>query len=131
MRRCFLLLLVGCVESRVPTEVVERELVVARDCFQLASDALGVGADVTVDGDLVRVTATYSGGCEEHAFQGCWDGGIVDGASPYARIRLVHDARNDRCEGTIAQRILIDVGAVPPSYRVAAVIGPDTIALEP
>jgi len=59
-----------------------------------------------LDGDVLRVTVSYSGGCQDHAFELAYS---VVGMEP--ELWLDHDANGDLCEAYITETLDIPVPA--------------------
>lgn len=70
-------------------------------------------------GDIMQVTVSYSGGCQDHDFFLCYD--IFDAASdpPTNNVTLVHDAHDDACEAWITEVVEIDLSPLQTSYQAA------------
>ncbi|MBK9451763.1 MAG: hypothetical protein IPN95_20570 [Bacteroidetes bacterium] len=58
-----------------------------------------------VQGDCLRLTAEYSGGCQEHDFDMYWDGEWDRTKPPVAHLYLGHNAHGDACEAIKAEKI--------------------------
>jgi len=57
----------------------------------------------SLDGNIVNVKVLYSGGCAEHDFQLTWDGTYLKSNPPQARMRLIHNANDDPCDGLLRE----------------------------
>ncbi|MEO0559318.1 MAG: hypothetical protein AAF170_14165 [Bacteroidota bacterium] len=57
-----------------------------------------------LDGDVLQVTVSYSGGCERHEFELG-----TSATGPEHELWLKHDANNDTCEAYITERLRISV----------------------
>ena len=57
-----------------------------------------------LDGDVLRVTVSYSGGCKDHTFELAYS---TTGAEP--ELWLEHDANQDSCEAYITRALDIPV----------------------
>jgi hypothetical protein len=67
---------------------------------------------LSINGDCLSVKVSYSGGCEDHTFDSCWNGVLAESDPPQARIWLDHDAMNDPCEAIESQTVKVDLAAV-------------------
>lgn len=78
-----------------------------------------------LDGDTLRATVTYSGGCEAHTFraQSRRAGGGVE-------VWLVHGGTPDLCEALVADAVAVPV-SLPADAAFVALLRPDggTLAL--
>ena len=70
------------------------------DGFELESARLS--------GNILTVTASYGGGCEEHEFDMYWDGLIRESYPPQLGLTLIHDGNDDYCEAYITQQLRFD-----------------------
>ncbi len=60
-------------------------------------------------GDELELDVGYAGGCGEHELAMYWDGRVQESFPPVARLRLVHDARGDRCESFHNETLRFDL----------------------
>ena len=60
--------------------------------------------DPLLDGDVLRVAVSYSGGCEDHTFELGFST-----ANPEPELWLKHDANGDLCEAYITDTLAIPV----------------------
>lgn len=72
-----------------------------------------------LNGDIITVRISYSGGCKDHDFQACWEGSFMESYPVQARIKLIHDAHGDACEALISQVVAIDLTPMKESYQAA------------
>ncbi|GAB5535635.1 MAG: hypothetical protein Rubg2KO_18840 [Rubricoccaceae bacterium] len=57
-----------------------------------------------LDGDVLRVSVSYSGGCEDHTFElAYWTAG------PEPELWLTHDSNDDPCEAYITEALALRV----------------------
>lgn len=77
------------------------ELSARSDAFTIESAA--------IDGSILCVTITYSGGCEEHQFECIGSRAVAKSYPPQRSIKLIHKANNDMCEAMITKKIEIDI----------------------
>ncbi|MEE2786750.1 MAG: hypothetical protein VX589_05375 [Myxococcota bacterium] len=68
-----------------------------------------------VDGDVLRVRVSASGGCEPHVFSGCRRPVIPEEPTQF-RITLGHDANGDACEGLIMEDLAFDLRPLQAIY---------------
>lgn len=61
---------------------------------------------LAIAGDTLEITVSYSGGCEEHEFQLCWDGAFMESDPVQARLTLGHDAHGDACEAYLTETLI-------------------------
>lgn len=77
-------------------------------CDTTALDPVDIDA-VTIDGDEITVDVAYSGGCNDHDFQLCWDGGWIKTSPMKVGLGLVHDANGDACRVWIEESLTFDL----------------------
>jgi len=99
-------------------------VVVSTECRGAPADPLHL-ATMAVEGDLLRVTVVYTGGCAQHAFAACWDGLVQETAPPRTSLTLHHDANGDTCEARLSHEVLIDVSDLAFEIGSAALSDPD------
>lgn len=71
---------------------------------------------VTLSGDTLTVSASFSGGCAEHTITACWDGSFLESFPVQARIKLIHDANGDSCEAYLTQDFTYDLTPMREAY---------------
>ncbi|HBF88296.1 MAG TPA: hypothetical protein DDX39_06600 [Bacteroidales bacterium] len=66
---------------------------------------------IVQNGNLLNITVSYSGGCEEHTFDFIWDGVVTNSEdnSPEVNFIIQHNANGDACEAWITEVIIIDL----------------------
>mmetsp|Transcript_52682 Transcript_52682/g.104648 ORF Transcript_52682/g.104648 Transcript_52682/m.104648 type:complete len:142 (+) Transcript_52682:96-521(+) len=76
-------------------------------------------ANPSVTGDQLTVSVSYSGGCEEHSFQVCWDGQFVRGETEalHANLEVWHHANSDTCEAYPTDMISFDLAPLKQAWR--------------
>jgi hypothetical protein len=127
MRPALLLVLVGCIGgSHTPLATGDDgdPVTVSRDCRGAPDDEIHLEA-LAVDGERLRVTAVYGGGCEEHRFAACWDGTVLDSAPPQLRLHMRHDANDDGCDALVTREVVIDLSSLAFPFQSAALATPD------
>jgi hypothetical protein len=91
------------------------------DCTERACDVVpiepcepGAGADdfehddVAISDGLLSVGVTYSGGCEVHVFELCYDP-IEEGNTPSTTLHLTHFDNGDACESIVTETRVFDL----------------------
>jgi len=67
---------------------------------------------LSVDGDDLDIGVFYSGGCADHDFTLCWDGGWSRSDPKIVNLYLVHDGNGDTCEAWINETVTFDVSLI-------------------
>ncbi len=70
-----------------------------------------------IEGDVLTLEVSYSGGCELHGLGGCWDGGFDLSEPPGAGVALWHDANGDSCEAEIADSVALSLVPMRLAYQ--------------
>jgi hypothetical protein len=77
-----------------------------------------------IDGDILKVQATYGGGCQAHKFKVCWDGGFAESLPAQANLKLIHTtAAPDNCEALLSSDLTIDLSKIADTFRVTKPAG--------
>ncbi len=58
-----------------------------------------------IDGDSLKITLSYSGGCARHSFKIIWNELITSSNPPSVDLLLLHDAHGDMCEAMITETL--------------------------
>ena len=65
--------------------------------------------DLSIDGDTLIIGVSYSGGCEAHEWQICWDGTTQDIVPPEVSLHIGHNNNGDSCEAIRTETIEFDI----------------------
>ncbi|GMQ83091.1 MAG: hypothetical protein BMS9Abin05_2569 [Rhodothermia bacterium] len=74
---------------------------IEKDPFEIVSSS--------IEGDVLLLTLSYGGGCEDHEFAFYSEGPVMESFPPGAMIRVYHDSKNDHCRALIRQTFEIDL----------------------
>jgi hypothetical protein len=77
-------------------------------CDTTPIDSVDVDA-VSVLGDVLTVTVSYSGGCGTHDFEACWNGGWIKTLPLGVDLAIVHDGNGDACRQYITADLEYDL----------------------
>ena len=77
-------------------------------CEIQADDAFQI-EDISIAGDVLMVGVSYSGGCETHEWQICWDGTTQDISPPEVSLQLGHNSNGDSCEAIRTETLEFDI----------------------
>lgn len=64
---------------------------------------------VRVDGNMMYVDLSYSGGCKEHVFAAYGSAAIAKSLPPIRQIKINHNGNQDHCRAMINQTVKIDL----------------------
>ena len=67
-------------------------------------DAYSLG-NMAVDGDVLQLTVSYTGGCERHRFDVLARAVTITGDDAEADLVVAHDARGDTCKALVTQHL--------------------------
>jgi hypothetical protein len=65
-----------------------------------------------VQGDLLKLTVQYGGGCEQHIFTLYTNGMYMKSLPPQISMQLHHEDNDDRCRALITETIAIDISSI-------------------
>jgi hypothetical protein len=74
------------------------------------------GEALVSEDDILTLSVSYSGGCEEHDFDLYWDGSFAETALPFANLLMFHENNNDMCEAYITEEIQFDISKLKEGY---------------
>ena len=80
-------------------------------CISLFDDPYTL-EDVYVQEQSLTVSVTYTGGCEEHGWELCWDGSIAESMPLQVSFSLGHYAYDDSCEMSVSEEISFDISSL-------------------
>ncbi|MBI2499105.1 hypothetical protein HYV88_02585 [Candidatus Woesearchaeota archaeon] len=73
--------------------------------------------EVSINGDILSVIASYGGGCKGHKFTLTWDGGFMKSVPPQSNLFLYHNSNGDSCEAYITQTFNFDLTPLKNRYQ--------------
>lgn len=62
-----------------------------------------------INGDFLKLSVSYSGGCEEHEFDLLFNGMYAKSLPVQAKFFLKHNSNGDACKGLVHKELLFDV----------------------
>lgn len=68
--------------------------------------------NMAIDGSILEVTVSYSGGCEEHVFKLYSDQMYMKSYPPQLNLFLEHIDNNDRCRAMIIKKLAFDISGI-------------------
>lgn len=68
-------------------------------------------SNVNVEGNLMKLSISYSGGCEKHNFRLIGTEAIQKSLPPKRGIMLYHDSNNDSCREMKDENLIFDISA--------------------
>ena len=77
----------------------------------IKSDAFTMGA-VTIEGDVLKIKVSYSGGMKDHDFKLYWNQIVARSFPGKTTINLKHDANGDNAEALITETLEFDLTAI-------------------
>ena len=73
---------------------------------------------VTLNGDLLKIKVSYSGGCKEHIFT-LISSGFMESNPVQVNLVLSHNANNDSCEAWLTEDLSFDLSPLKQAYQQA------------
>ena len=83
----------------------------------------------SLDGDILKIDVSYSGGCETHEFVGLVGSAIGESFPVQMWGRIAHDDRNDPCDSIVQGTISLDLSPIRELYRGSYGVGAATVVL--
>jgi len=96
------LLLAGCAARPAAVDFADDSVRDVRDLPEVPVELV----DVRVDGDSLRCTVRYSGGCGVHAFELRSTGPVLKSLPPKQQLALVHRAE-DACRALVTEEVAL------------------------
>lgn len=120
----FLVIMVSCEKDRSPEKPYQESglsLKASQEEFHSALQNRGIENsdpfminEITINGDSVEISVSYSGGCEKHFFELIWDGTIDAGDTPSIDLILLHNSNGDACEALIMDKLVFRLSDLVP-----------------
>ena len=88
------------------------------NCRSADGDATDL-AEAALSLDTLTLVASYSGGCEAHEFQICWDQDFAESAPVQIWLEVWHDANGDACEAIDTQTLSFDLTPLKQAWQDA------------
>ena len=85
-------------------QVIEGYMFDTTDPFEITS--------VNLDGDILSISVSYSGGCQEHQFDLIFNGSYKKSLPPQIDLYLTHNSNNDNCRAMIAEELKFNIADV-------------------
>jgi len=111
----------GPVDSDSATDLDQITLVLTGDLGAVEKDPFKVVSS-SIEGDVLLLTLSYGGGCEDHEFEFFSEGPVMESFPPGAMIRVFHDSHNDLCRALIRQTFEIDLRPVRAGFTDEVVV---------
>ena len=106
-----------CVEGTCQWAPPRPEDVDFSDCTAAEGQATSIDS-VVVRGGVLRVRASYGGGCVPHDFTICWPDQAFGESEPVtARLELLHQSEPDPCDGWITESLSFDLAPLTEAYQ--------------
>lgn len=79
-------------------------------------DAVEIAA-ARIDGDTLRLTAQYGGGCAQHVFRLVGGYAFAESLPVQTGVHLGHDAKSDRCKALVRAELAFSLAPLADVYR--------------
>lgn len=63
----------------------------------------------SIEGDLLTLEVSYSGGCKEHSFTATFNGIYLKSMPPKASIFIAHETNGDACRKIVTETLVFDL----------------------
>ncbi len=108
---------VGCAPQAADCETANSVIITDTPADSIWLDTFDLNA-ACVDGDLLTLDISYSGGCQRHDFALFMTPAAFMESNPVrANLILRHDAHNDACEAYLAREIEFDLRTIAELHR--------------
>ena len=97
------------------------ELLVAQIGKSAVSESFTI-QEASINGNVLRVTVSYIGGCEEHQFELIGNPNIAKSLPPIRSIELVHKSNGDACKEKMEETLLINISNLAHKQEAGSVI---------
>jgi len=100
--------LVGPNSDTRPSDSDQLSIIATGDLGQVEKDPFQI-VNAAIEGDVLRLTLSFGGGCEDHDFAFFSEGPVLESFPPGAMIRIFHDSHGDPCEALLQQSFELDL----------------------
>jgi hypothetical protein len=97
------------------------ELLVAQIGKSAVSESFTI-QEASINGNVLRVTVSYSGGCGNHQFELVGSPNISKSLPPIRSIELVHQSNGDACKEKMEETLLINISNLAYKQEAGSVI---------
>lgn len=97
------------------------ELLVAQIGKPTVSESFTI-QEASINGNVLRVTVSYSGGCGNHQFELVGSPNISKSLPPIRSIELVHQSNGDACKEKMEETLLINISNLAYKQEAGSVI---------
>jgi hypothetical protein len=105
----------GGSQALLPGTTPDDPAIVTRTCLG-PTDPFSLEQAMSLEADILKVSVSYGGGCEEHTFIACWDGSTTMTQPSTLTLALHHDAHGDKCDAFVTRDLFIDVSTLPDNF---------------
>lgn len=105
----------SCKTQKPVTETNDKDVkeVIVDDSYSQPEDMASVDiSKVEINGDILSITVSYSGGCEEHDFKLYFNGMYMKSLPPKITLMLYHDNKGDSCRSIVEKTLKFDIKGV-------------------
>lgn len=118
----FLLLaavLSGCVTSIDDNNSYQTSIILDDDLFKNASRDPYKIINIGLEGDILEINVSYSGGCEEHEFSLIGDSSFKKSLPVQIEVVLSHNDNDDPCDGIYTEELAFDLSPLKEKWQEA------------
>lgn len=109
----FTLIFIGCGNTdKIPKgegSTGEKNAIMVTDREPYQNSASTNILNVTLEGDLLALDVSYSGGCEEHSFELLGNPYLMKSFPPKRGVQLYHNSNGDSCRELIEETLLFNI----------------------
>lgn len=97
------------------------ELLVAQIGKPAVSESYTI-QEASINGNILRITVSYIGGCEEHQFELIGNPNIAKSLPPIRSIELVHKSNGDSCKAKMEETLRFNIANLAYKQESGSVI---------
>lgn len=75
-----------------------------------------------INGDVLKISVEYGGGCKEHEFKMNWTGAWMKSKPPKVNLWLEHQSNEDNCRALIRENLSFDLKSIQSSSSKSVLI---------
>ena len=85
------------------------EIIVQKGYTKPENSAVTDILKTSIEGNILTIEVSYSGGCNEHEFQLYFDGTYMKSLPPKVNFILTHDDKGDVCRSMVEKKLNFDI----------------------
>ena len=111
---------IGSLNTSIHTFTIEKrptEIILNEDYYISAPNDSNTISNVELIDDILNMTVSYSGGCEDHEFELIGTNNFMESDPVQINIRLSHNANNDICKAYLTEELTFDLTPLKEAWQ--------------